>query len=58
MNRISLKKHLVEGTVTYDFALHLRICTTLHDFGGALRWPLNTFFWALTIPWSGLLAHV
>ena len=22
--------------------------TTLHDFGGVLGWPLDTFFWALT----------
>jgi hypothetical protein len=26
--------------------------TTLHDFGGALGRPLDTFFWALTISWS------
>ena len=32
--------------------------TTLHDFGGVLGWPLDTFFWALTIKWSRLLAHV
>ena len=25
--------------------------TTLHDFGGVLGQPLNTFFWALTISW-------
>ena len=31
---------------------------TLHDFGGVLGWPLDTFFWALTISWSQLLAHV
>ena len=33
--------------------------TKLHDFGGVLgRRPLDTFFWALTISWSRLLAHV
>jgi hypothetical protein len=32
--------------------------TTLHDFGGVLGWPLDTFFWALTISWSQLLARV
>jgi hypothetical protein len=32
--------------------------TTLHDFGGVLGRPLDTFFWALTISWSWLLAHV
>jgi hypothetical protein len=32
--------------------------TTLHDFGGVLGWPLDTFFWALTISWSWLLARV
>ena len=26
--------------------------TTLHDFGGFLGQPLDTFFWALTISWS------
>ena len=34
------------------------LVSTLHDFGGVLGWPLNTFLWALTIPWSWLLAHV
>ena len=32
--------------------------TTLHDFGGVLGRPLDTFPWALTIPWSRLLARV
>jgi hypothetical protein len=32
--------------------------TTLHDFGCVLGWPLDTFFWALTISWSRLLARV
>jgi hypothetical protein len=32
--------------------------TTLHDSGGVLRRPLDTFFWALTISWSRLLACV
>ena len=32
--------------------------TTLHDFGGVLGRPLDTFFWALTISWSWLLACV
>ena len=32
--------------------------TTLHDFGGVLGWPLDTFFWALAISWSRLLACV
>ena len=32
--------------------------TTLHDSGGGLGWPLDTFFWALTISWSRLLARV
>jgi hypothetical protein len=31
---------------------------TLHDFGGVLGQLLNTFFWALTISWSRLLARV
>ena len=32
--------------------------TTLHDFGSVLGRHLDTFFWALTISWSRLLAHV
>jgi hypothetical protein len=32
--------------------------TTLHDLGGDLGRPLDTFFWALTISWSQLLASV
>ena len=36
----------------------LRSLTTLHDFGGDLGHPLDTFFWALTISWSQLLACV
>ena len=31
--------------------------TTLHDFGGVSGRPLDTFFWALTISWSRLLAR-
>jgi hypothetical protein len=31
--------------------------TTLHDFGGALEQPFDTFFWALTVSWTRLLAH-
>ena len=32
--------------------------TTLHAFGGVLGRPLGTFFWALTISWSRLLARM
>ena len=32
--------------------------TTLHDVGGVLERPLDTFFWALTMSWSRLLACV
>jgi hypothetical protein len=32
--------------------------TTLHDCAGVLGRPLDTFFWALTISWSRLLARV
>ena len=32
--------------------------TTLHDFGGLLGQPLDTFFWALTISWSRLVCEV
>ena len=39
--------HHIQGSVT-----------TLHGVGGVLGWPLDTFFWALTISWSRLLARV
>ena len=32
--------------------------TTLHDLGGVLGRPLDTFFWAPTFSWSQLLASV
>ena len=32
--------------------------TTIHDLGGVWGRPLDTFFWALTISWSWLLAYV
>ena len=32
--------------------------TTWHDYGGVLGWPLDTFFWDLTISLSQLLARV
>jgi hypothetical protein len=32
--------------------------TTLNDFEGVLRQPLDTFCWALTISWSRLLTRV
>jgi hypothetical protein len=35
-----------------------RFVTTLHDFKGVLGQPLDTFFWALTMSWSQLLACV
>ena len=35
-----------------------RSVKTLHGFGGVFWRPLDTFFWALTISWSRLLARV
>ena len=32
--------------------------TTLHDCGGVLGRPLHTFFWALKVSWSRVLARV
>ena len=32
--------------------------TALHDFGVVLERSLDTFFWAFTMSWSRLLAHV
>jgi hypothetical protein len=52
-----IETHLVEGPVTYDFTIHLRVVTTLLDVGDVLGRPLNTFFWALTISWSRLSAR-
>ena len=40
------------------FTLHLRVYTTLHDFGGVLGRPLDTFYWALTISRSQLWAPI
>ena len=45
-----------EGRVTYDFALRLRARD--HTTRSVLAWPLDTFFRALTISWSRLLARV
>ena len=50
MNRGSLKKHLVEGLVTYNF--------TLHDVGGCVGTAFGHFSFGLTISWSQLLACV
>jgi hypothetical protein len=47
MERLHMASHYTWGSVT-----------TLHNFGGALGQPLDTFFWALTISWSQLLALV
>jgi hypothetical protein len=44
MNKNSLKLHLVEVPVTYDFTLHSRIPDhTPHDLGGVLGRHLDTF---------------
>ena len=32
--------------------------TTPNDFGGVSGWPVDTFFWALTMSWSRLSARV
>ena len=32
--------------------------TTLHDIGGLLGRPSDTFFWALTISWSRMILVV
>ena len=42
-----MTSHYTQGSVT-----------TLHDFGGVLGRPLDTFIWAQTILWSRLLARV
>ena len=43
-----MTSHHTQGSVT----------TLLHDVGGVLGRPLDTFIWALTITWSRLLACV
>jgi len=43
MNRIHWNSTLVEGTITYDFTLHLGPVTTLHDFGKCLRTAFGHF---------------
>ena len=43
MTKKSLKQHLVEGPITYDFTTKRGSKTTLHDFGGLMgRWSLDT----------------
>jgi hypothetical protein len=50
-NWLSARSHMTSHC-TWGFV------TTLHDFEGVLRQYLDTFFWALTISLSNLLAHV
>ena len=45
--RLHMTSHYTWGSVT-----------TLNDFEGVSRWPLQIFFWALTSSWSWLLAFV
>jgi hypothetical protein len=59
MNRNSLnsiwlraRSHMI-SQCTCGFVIRLH-----DDCGGVLGRPLDTFFWALTISWSRLLAHV
>ena len=58
MNRNSLESHLVERAVTYDLMLDFEGPYHIHDFGSVLGRPLGTFFWALRISRSRLLARV
>ena len=52
MNRNS---PIVEDLFASDFTLHSRRpMTTLNDFGGVV----DTFFWALPISWSRILARM
>ena len=51
-------QQLIDSLEFIEIAFGWGSVTTLHDFGGVLRWPLDTFFWALIISWSRLLAHV
>jgi hypothetical protein len=54
----SLKWHLVEGPVTYDFTLHSWSMTTLHDFQGVLDGLWSLSFRLSQFQRSWLLAHV
>ena len=58
MNIKSLKERMVG--VRSHITLHYTgdHVTTLHNFGGVLGRPFDTFIWALTIQWSRLLARV
>ena len=55
INRNTLKLHFVEDPITYDFTLHLR---ARDHTTWCLEATFRHFFWALTISWSRLLAHV
>ena len=55
MNRNPLKWHVVEARLHMTLHYTRGPMTTLHNFGGVLGQPLDTFFWALPISWSWLL---
>jgi hypothetical protein len=58
MNRKTRKSIWFEGPSHMASHYTWGFVTTLHDFGGVLGRPLDTFFWGLTISWSRLLARV
>ena len=49
---------LVEGPITLASHYTWGSVTIVHDVGGLMGRPLDTFFWALRIAWSWLLACV
>ena len=58
MNRNSSNSILVRARSHVTSHYTWESVSTLHDFGGVSGRPLDTFFWALTISWSRLLARV
>ena len=48
MNRNSLKWHLVEGPVTYDFTLHLRVCDHTTWFWRCVGMAFGHFYFGLS----------
>ena len=58
MNESTLKYRLVRALSHMTSQYTRGLVTTLHDLGDVLGRPWDTFFWALTMSWSRLLARV
>jgi hypothetical protein len=48
LDKNSFKSHLIEGLITYDFTLLLKVRDTLHGFGGGLGTAFGHFPFGLS----------